>query len=60
MKTERARTDSDLVADVALGNPDALAELYDRHADTLYRAAYRRLGDRHIAEEVLQDTFLAL
>ena len=60
MKGEPARTDSELVAEVAAGNSDALAELYDRHADALYRAAYRRLGDRHLAEEVLQDTFLSL
>jgi len=60
MKGGTARTDSELVAEVAAGNSDALAELYDRHADALYRAAYRRLGDRHLAEEVLQDTFLSL
>jgi RNA polymerase sigma-70 factor, ECF subfamily len=60
MKGGPARTDSELVAEVAAGNSDALAELYDRHADVLYRAAYRRLGDRHLAEEVLQDTFLSL
>src|SRR3954466_14366966 len=55
-----ARTDSVLVAEVAAGNSDALAELYDRHADALYRAAQRRLCDRPLAEEVLQDTFLSL
>jgi RNA polymerase sigma-70 factor (ECF subfamily) len=60
MKGGPARTDSELVAEVATGNSDALAELYDRHADALYRAAYRRLGDRHLAEEILQDTFLSL
>jgi RNA polymerase sigma-70 factor (ECF subfamily) len=60
MKGDPARTDSELVAEVAAGNSDALAELYDRHADALYRAAYRRLGDHHLAEEILQDTFLSL
>ncbi len=60
MKGDPARSDSELVAEVASGDSDALAELYDRHADALYRAAYRRLGDRHLAEEVLQDTFLSL
>src|SRR3954469_15446539 len=60
MKGGPARTDSELVADVAARNSDALAELYDRHAEALYRAAYRRLGDRQLAEEVLQDTYLAL
>jgi RNA polymerase sigma-70 factor (ECF subfamily) len=60
MKGAPARTDPELVAEVATGNSDALAELYDRHADAIYRAAYRRVGDRHAAEEILQDTFLAL
>ena len=61
MKGGPARTDAELVAEVAaVRDSDALAELYDRHADALYRAAYRRLGDRQLAEEILQDTFLAL
>lgn len=54
------RTDAALVATVAAGDADALAELYDRYADAVYRAAFRRLGDRQIAEEVLQDTYMAL
>lgn len=54
------RSDAQLVALVATGDTDALAELYDRHSDSLYRAAYRRLGDTQLAEEVLQDTYLAL
>lgn len=56
----RGRSDASLVATVATGDPDALAELYDRHADAVYRAAFRRLGDRQLAEEVLQDTYMAL
>ncbi len=54
------RSDAHLVATVAAGDTDALAELYDRHADAIFRAAFRRSGDRTIAEEVLQDTYLAL
>lgn len=54
------RSDAHLVGLVATGDTDALAALYDRHADAIYRAAYRRLGDRQLAEEVLQDTYLAL
>lgn len=49
-----------MVATVARGDATALAELYDRHSGTVFRAAFRRLGDRHMAEEVLQDTYLAL
>jgi RNA polymerase sigma-70 factor (ECF subfamily) len=54
------RSDAHLVGLVATGDTDALAALYDRHADAIFRAAYRRLGDRQLAEEVLQDTYLAL
>ncbi len=54
------RTDAELVAVVATGDTAALTELYERHADAIYRAAFRRLGDRQIAEEVLQDTYMAL
>jgi RNA polymerase sigma-70 factor (ECF subfamily) len=53
-------TDAELVAGVASGDERALADLYDRHADVVFRLAFRLLGDRHLAEEVLQDTFLAL
>ncbi|HUG47533.1 MAG TPA: sigma-70 family RNA polymerase sigma factor [Candidatus Limnocylindria bacterium] len=42
------------------GSEEALLELYRRHADNLFRAAVLRLGDRQLAEEVVQDTFLAL
>jgi RNA polymerase sigma-70 factor, ECF subfamily len=53
-------SDAVLVASVAAGDAAALAELYGRYADAIYRAAFRRLGDRQLAEEVLQDTYLAL
>jgi len=45
---------------VAEGDATALAELYDRYANAIFRAAFLRLGDRQMAEEVLQDTYLAL
>lgn len=60
MTDQLESTDSDLVAGVVAGDTDAFAELYDRHADAIYRAAFRRLGDRQLAEEILQDTFLSL
>jgi RNA polymerase sigma-70 factor (ECF subfamily) len=49
-----------LVYEVAAGSHDALAELYDRHADAVFAAAYRLTTDRGLAEEVVQETFLAL
>jgi RNA polymerase sigma-70 factor (ECF subfamily) len=57
---DAGRSDAALVAAMVDGDMDALGELYDRHADALYRVAYRRLGDRQLAEEVLQDTYLTL
>jgi RNA polymerase sigma-70 factor, ECF subfamily len=49
-----------LVREVVAGSHDALAELYDRHADGVFAAACRLTSDRGLAEEVVQETFLAL
>ncbi len=49
-----------LVAEVAAGSHDALAILYDRHAVAIHALARRMTADRQIAEEVVQETFLAL
>ena len=46
--------------DVATGSQDALAMLYDRHAEAVYATACRLTNDRQVAEEVVQETFLAL
>ena len=54
------RSDEELVAALVEGDEAALGELYDRHAESLFRVALLRLGDRGLAEEVLQDTYLAL
>jgi len=61
METAHAgASDAGLVASLTRGDAGALEQLYDRYADPIYRAAFRRLGDRQLAEEVLQDTYLAL
>jgi RNA polymerase sigma-70 factor (ECF subfamily) len=49
-----------LVRMVASGSFDALASLYDRHGAAVFAAASRLTSDRGVAEEVVQDTFLAL
>jgi RNA polymerase sigma-70 factor, ECF subfamily len=54
------RDETALVRDVAGGSQDALAALYDRHADAVFAAAIRLTSDRQVAEEVVQETFLAL
>jgi RNA polymerase sigma-70 factor, ECF subfamily len=58
--TTSGRSDEELLGAVVDGDEVALGELYDRHAENLFRVALLRLGDRGLAEEVLQDTFLAL
>jgi RNA polymerase sigma-70 factor (ECF subfamily) len=52
--------DAGLVRELAAGSHDALAALYDRHADAVFASAYRLTSDRGLAEEVVQETFLAL
>ena len=49
-----------LVRAVADGSEEALAGLYDRHADGVHAVAYRLTSDRRLAEEVVQETFLVL
>jgi RNA polymerase sigma-70 factor (ECF subfamily) len=54
------RDDAALVREVAAGSQDALAALYDGYADAVFAAAIRLTSDRQVAEEVVQETFLAL
>ncbi len=54
------RDDAALVLEVAAGSHDALAALYDRHGDAVFATARRLTSDRGMAEEVVQETFLAL
>lgn len=52
--------DAALVRAVVAGSEDALAALYDRHVDGVHAVALRLTNDRQLAEEVVQETFLAL
>lgn len=49
-----------LVETLIDGSQDALARLYDRHAPAVLAEATRASGDRWIAAEVVQETFLTL
>lgn len=51
--------DRALLAQVADGDRDALAELYSRHAGWLTARLQSRCGDPDIADLAVQDTFLA-
>ena len=52
--------DVSLVQALLTGSQDALATLYDRHADAIHATVCRLTADRSIAEEIVQETFLAL
>lgn len=56
----QAAADGQLVEAAAAGDNDSFEELYRRHAALIRARLRRRCGDVELAEEVLQDTFLAV
>lgn len=52
--------DEELMVMIGEGRAEALESLYDRYAGPAYSLALRILGDRGAAEEVVQDTFVAV
>lgn len=52
--------DAALLARASSGEPHAWQTLVDTYSAPLYRHAYRLLGERNAAEDVVQDTFLRL
>ncbi len=59
MSLDRAG-DEELMAKVAIGNREAMTPLLRRYASPLLTFIQRMVGDRHRAEEVFQDVFLAV
>jgi RNA polymerase sigma-70 factor (ECF subfamily) len=53
-------SDAGLLRSVAAGDAGSLTRLYERHAGPLFGYLYRLAGDRMTAEEILQDTMLAV
>ncbi len=52
--------DEDLISLVGRGDAQAFALLYDRHSRAAYSLAYRMMGERQAAEDLVQDAFLKL
>jgi RNA polymerase sigma-70 factor (ECF subfamily) len=50
--------DEDLISLAASGDTQALAALYDRHGRVAYSLAYRMMGERQGAEDLVQEAFL--
>lgn len=51
-------TDSELIEEIGDGNAEALGMLMSRYESRVYSLAYRMMGNKEDAEDVLQDTFL--
>ncbi len=54
------KTDERLIHRIARQDQTAFRELYERHADRVFRFALSHVGDRNLAEEVLQETMIAV
>jgi RNA polymerase sigma-70 factor (ECF subfamily) len=52
--------DKDLISHVGQGDAQAFATLYERHRRAAYSLAYRMMGEKQAAEDLLQEAFLKL
>jgi RNA polymerase sigma factor (sigma-70 family) len=59
-KLEEGVDEAGLVRDMAAGNTAALAGLYDRYGNAAFALAFKVCGNRTIAEDIVQEAFLAL
>jgi RNA polymerase sigma-70 factor, ECF subfamily len=50
--------DEDLMPLVEVGDAEAFAALYDRHGRMAYSLAYRMMGEKQEAEDVVQEAFV--
>src|SRR6202795_935215 len=60
MKIRQNDQDEELLKRSAKGDEEAFTVLYRRHADVLYRFAFRMTGSAWGAEEIVQDVFMTL
>src|SRR4029453_15429032 len=56
----RQRSDEELLEAIASGDQDALGALYDRFGRVAYGLAFRVLRDQALAEDAVQEAFLAV
>ncbi|MCH9648996.1 MAG: sigma-70 family RNA polymerase sigma factor [Deltaproteobacteria bacterium] len=56
--TARPQADLDLVQRHRYGDSEALGEVYHRYGDMVFNLAYRMSGDRELAADFTQETFL--
>ena len=52
--------DENLISFVGQGDAEAFAVLYDRHSRPAYSLAYRMMGEKQAAEDMVQDAFLKI
>ena len=50
--------DEELISLVGQSDAEAFATLYDRHSRPAYSLAYRMMGEKQAAEDLVQDAFL--
>jgi len=58
MPHEHESSDDQLIARINRGDDGAFQQLYDRYRGWVYQLAMRLTEDQHLAEEVLQETFV--
>ncbi|MGW3442226.1 RNA polymerase sigma factor [Streptomyces sp. NPDC001076] len=58
ISTTGGRAPAALVAEAVAGDRDAFATLYNDYQPEVYRYLYARTGDRALAEDLTQETFL--
>jgi RNA polymerase sigma-70 factor, ECF subfamily len=60
MPDDEPRTDDELIAGIADGDRDAFALLYRRYRTDIYRFAVHMSGSATVADDVVQDVFVAV